>query len=163
MSLRLEDIELIKQLKHRYCRALDTCDTERLASLLTEDFEADFQGGSYRFQIRGRDAFVEAMRQAFHPDLVGSHTAHQPIIEVHDDDTAEGQWTLLDFAMNLALDNQVTTGACLYDDRYVKADGAWRIQRSSYRRLYERVYTEGQPGVTAHLLGELHRQGLAGR
>ena len=66
MTLRLEDIELIRRLKYSYSRALDTCDTEVLASLLTEDAAIDYRGGSYHFKLKGRDAIVAALRAAFH-------------------------------------------------------------------------------------------------
>ena len=37
MSLPLEDHELIRQLKYRYCRCIDTANLDELAGLFTED------------------------------------------------------------------------------------------------------------------------------
>ena len=155
MSLRLEDIELIRRLKYSYVRMLDTGDIDGVAALFTEDAEIDYRGGSYRFTLQGRDRIVEAMRGAFHPQLVGSHTVHMPIIDVHDDDTADGRWTLIDYALNLAEDNKTTVGAAHYVDRYVSRDGRWLIARTEYDRVYERVYHDPAPGVTAHLLAQV--------
>ena len=69
MSLRLEDIELIKRVKYLYCRSLDTCDSSLAATLLTEDATIDYEGGTYHFKAQGRDAIVEALRQAFHAQM----------------------------------------------------------------------------------------------
>lgn len=151
MSLRLEDIERIKQLKYIYSRALDTADLDTLATLLAEDATIDFKGGSYHFELTGRDAIVAALSQAVGPHLAGSHTMHMPVIEVHDDDTADGTWTLLDWAVNLAEGNKVTTGSAIYRDRYVRQGGRWLIQHSEYRRVFERVFHDPAPGLTAHL------------
>jgi|TARA_R100000501_G_scaffold17919_3_gene35039 uncharacterized protein (TIGR02246 family) len=152
MSLQLEEIELIRRLKHRYSRGIDSGDMDLVASLFTEDAEIDYRGGSYHFALQGRDVIMEALSQAFHPRFVGSHTVHMPVIDVHDDGTADGEWTLLDYALDLDADNRTTVGSATYKDKYRKVDGEWLIARSSYERVYERVYHEPEPGLTAHLL-----------
>ena len=154
MALRLEDIELIKRVKYLYCRGIDTCDIELLRSLFTEDMSVDYVGGTYRFQAEGRDQVLAALEQAFHSGFVSSHTVHHPIIDVHDDDTADGHWTLVDYALDLSRGNLVTVGSSFYVDKYVKQDGAWKIRRATYNRLFERVYVEKEPALTAHLLAE---------
>ena len=139
VALRLEDIELIKQLKHRYCRFLDTADAEGLRSTLTEDIVVDYVGASYHFHAEGRDEVVRLLNAAFHEDFVGVHTVHQPEIEVSDDgQSAQGRWTLTDWAVDLRTGIE-TSGACMYRDEYVREDGEWRIRRSAYRRLFEKV------------------------
>lgn len=152
---RLEDLEAIKQLKYNYARALDTCNTAQLETLFTEDAEIDYRGGTYRLALQGRAAIVAALGQAFHAGLVAAHTMHMPVIEVSGD-TATGSWTLRDYALNLNEGNSVTEGAAHYRDRYVKRDGRWLIAFSEYDRLYERVYQDPTPGLTAHLLGTIH-------
>lgn len=152
MSLRLEDIEWIRRLKYSYSRAIDTADMATVATLFTEDATVDYRGGSYHVKLSGRDAIVEALRGMFVPTFVGSHTVHMPVIDVHDDDSADGTWTLLDYALNLAEGNKTTVGAAIYRDHYVKRDGRWLIAHSEYDRVYERVYTDPAPGLTAHLL-----------
>lgn len=150
MTLRLEEIERIKRLKYTYARALDTGDVAAACALFTEDAEIDYRGGSYRFAVKGRDAIRAAMDGAFHAGLVGSHTMHMPIIDVFDDDSAEGRWTLIDYALNLHEGNKTTVGAAHYLDRYVKCDGQWLIARTEYDRIYERVYHDPAPGLTTH-------------
>lgn len=154
MSLRLEDIELIRRLKCTYSRAIDTADMATVESLFTEDATVDYRGGSYHVQLAGRAAIVEALRGMFVASFVGSHTVHMPVIDVNDDDTANGTWTLIDYALNLAEGNKTTVGTAIYRDRYVKRDGRWLIAHSEYDRVYERVYTDPAPGLTAHMLAE---------
>jgi len=150
----LEEIERIKQLKYRYCRFLDTADAAGLASVLTEDIAIDYRGGTYHFKAEGRDTVVSMLHAAFHEDLVGCHTVHQPEITIVSADRAEGRWTLTDYAVDLRSGIE-TSGACLYRDQYAKVDGEWRIARSSYRRLYERVVKlDVMPDFTARYLAE---------
>jgi len=61
MALPLEDIELIKQLKYRYCRCIDTANLEELKTLFAEDASVRYQGGSYLFEAQGRDKILEAL------------------------------------------------------------------------------------------------------
>ena len=138
MALRLEDIELIQRLKHKYLRCVDTANIEELRDLFTEDITVDFVGATYRWQMEGREAFLAGLKAAFHPRGVASHVAHHPEIDVLTDTTAEGRWYLTDFFIDLGA-NQLTTGTVLYRDEYVKLDGAWRIKLTSYQRIYERV------------------------
>jgi len=153
MALRLEDIELIKRLKYTYCRGIDSCDIPLLETLLTDDMSVDYIGGSYRFQADGKDAVLGAIKAAFHSEFVSCHTVHHPIIDVHDDDTADGHWTLTDYNIHLGY-LQLTHGCSFYVDKYVKQNGAWRIRRSTYSRLFEEVKTLSErPNLTAHLLG----------
>jgi hypothetical protein len=152
VSLRLEEMELIRRLKYTYSRAIDTGDIATVEGLFTEDATVDYRGGSYRVRLAGREAIVAALRGMFGPGLVGSHTVHMPVIDVADDDSATGTWTLIDYPLNLAEENKVTVGTAIYRDRYVRQAGRWLIAHSEYDRVYERVYHDPAPGLTAHML-----------
>lgn len=135
----LNDIEQIKQLKARYIRFGDTKQWDEMAKILTEDFDAAFEGAP-RFSkdqptkaaISGRDAFI----QAWAPALVGVTTVHLvllPEITVTDATSATGIWMLHD---------QVWMPKCHYKgwghyrDQYVKEDGMWKIRSSHVTRLH---------------------------
>jgi hypothetical protein len=135
---RLEDIEAIKQLKHRYLRALDMADREVLAATFTDDVEVDYQGASYRWQASGRETLLQGLLDAFNPRMIGCHTAHHPEITITGADTAEGIWYLTDVSMDTGR-NLITAGSALYRDVYAKVDGTWLIRRSGYSRIYEQV------------------------
>jgi len=153
MSSKFEIIEMIKQVKYAYCRAIDTCNLEALEAIFIKDAEIDYHGGTYRFQAKGRDKILAAIGAAFHKDFVACHTVHMPIIKIKDSSTATGQWRLLDYAMNLRENNMVTIGAAEYVDEYVLEGNHWRIKKSSYTRIYERVFNETDPALTAYILG----------
>ena len=156
MGLRLEDIELIKQLKHRYMRCLDTADREGLLATLHPDLSICYIGGSYRFEAEGRDVVVGALSGMWNKKYAGSHIVHHPEITVAEDgETAEGIWYLTDVAMNYNI-NMTTQGAAIYRDKYVKLDGKWVIRDSRYSRLWERFEPfDKAPVLTAHLFGSM--------
>ena len=49
--LDLEAIELIKQLKARYFRAIDTCNLELLRGMLTSDIKLAFKSPAHEFHL----------------------------------------------------------------------------------------------------------------
>ena len=63
MSLRLEDIELIRRLKYKYWRCLDTGDIAGMREVFTEDVKVDYIGGSYRWQMAGREKILAVGRR----------------------------------------------------------------------------------------------------
>lgn len=158
----LEDIERIRQLKYRYFRGIDTADIELLREVLAEDVHIDYQGGTYRWQVDGREAMLASIAAAFNEHAVACHTGHHPEIEVLTPTTAKGMWYLTDVFINLR-ERLVTSGSALYRDEYVKRDGAWRIKSSTYHRLYEIQETlDSAPKLTAHYLADAAaRQALA--
>jgi hypothetical protein len=156
MTLYLEDIELIKRLKYRYWRSIDMGHIDAVKDLLTENVKIDYVGGSYRWQFEGRSAFMEALAQAFSTQAVSRHTGGHPEIDVLTETTARGTWYLSDMFISLP-ENILTEGSALYHDEYVKQDGAWRIQVSTYERIYERVEKLATPpNLTAHYLARGH-------
>jgi hypothetical protein len=153
MSLRLEDIELIRRLKHRYFRSIDTRDVEALTEIFRPDASIRYIGGSYDFQAEGRDNIVGALKAAFHNRFASIHAGFCEEINVHTDTAAEGIWYLSDWALDLNTKLE-TVGSSIYRDKYVKVDGKWQIQHSGYRRVYEQVQTLKElPNITAHYLG----------
>ena len=150
MALRLEDIELIQQLKHRYFRFLDTGNTEGLRGLFTPDATTAYVGSDYRIECKGPDEIAKFL--TFPPETVGCHTGHQPEIDVQSDDYAEGMWVLTDMFIDFRK-NTILHGAGVYRDRYRKIDGQWKIAHTGYTRLYEREEPlTKKPNLTAHLL-----------
>src|SRR5262249_61240514 len=88
-------------------------------------------------------------------NAVACHTGHHPEIDVLSESSATGIWYLTDIFINLA-EKLRTTGSALYRDKYVKAQGQWRIAESVYERLYEEVepFTDA-PKLTAHWLARV--------
>ena len=133
--LDLEAIELIKQLKARYFRFLDTGDFAGLESVFAKDATAHFHGGSYEFTLNGWEDLEKFYRRAFTSTRFGMHTGHHPEISV-DGEQATGIWYLQD-TFYYFKDNYVIRGTSLYTDSYAKIDGEWKISASGYKRLLE--------------------------
>ena len=141
MALDLEAIELIKQLKARYFRFLDTRKIAGLHSVFTEDASARFKGPDYDFDLNGWPALEAFYRKSFSADAFGMHNGHHPEIEVSGDH-ATGIWYLQDIFVSLEHDITIT-GSALYEDEYRREGGEWRIARTGYQRLWEEHHKRG--------------------
>jgi hypothetical protein len=152
---RLEAIEEIKQLKHRYFRSIDRRDSETLETLFMPDVEVDYEGGTYRWQLQGREALIKALHASFDPRSVACHTGHHPEITLDSPNRATGLWYLTDFMIKRDL-KEITTGSALYTDTYAKDEGVWKIAKSTYKRIYEIVERyETEPPITYAYLATL--------
>lgn len=140
----LEAIEAICQLKYRYFRLLDTKRFTELGELLTDDATTSYQSGELSY--RGRQAIVAFLEESLgNSDIVTMHNGHHPEIEVTSATTATGVWYLEDRVVVRAMDFEII-GTLLYDDRYVKIDGQWKIEHTGYERIFEehRQFSNGQ-------------------
>jgi len=81
---RLLAIEEIRNLKHKYFRAIDMADYELLSTIFTDDITVDYRGGTYRWQASGRDEIITSMKYSFHDQTCAMHTGHHPEIEIID-------------------------------------------------------------------------------
>ncbi len=143
---RLVAIEDIQQLKARYMRCIDTKDLACLRdTVFTPDTELYFKGGEYEISVKGWPEIEKFYQGAFTPQKFGMHQVHTREIAVNGD-TATGTWYLHDVFVNLEA-NTTLQGSALYHDDYVKRDGAWRIAKSTYTRLWEET-TPRDPRTT---------------
>jgi len=150
---RLMDIEAIKQLKHAYFRCVDTCNVEELPALLHEDVTVRFKGGTYEWNLNGRQEYVDNIAASFSREAVGQHNAHHPEIQILSATEATGLWYLAD-NMWILNHNVKTYGTALYWDRYLKVDGRWLIRETCYERIYEmNDVLEARPRLSSHYLG----------
>jgi len=131
----LSEIESICQLKYAYFRLLDLKRFTELGELLTEDATTAYQSGE--LGQNGREAIVAFLQESLgDPGIVTMHNGHHPEIDVGDDGTATGRWYLEDRVIVPAHDFALH-GTALYEDRYAKVDGTWRITHTGYDRIYE--------------------------
>lgn len=150
---RLMDIEAIKQLKHAYFRCVDTANLEELGTLFHEDVTVHFVGGSYEWNVQGRQEYVDNIAMSFSREAIGQHNAHHPEIQMLSDTEATGIWYLAD-NMWILNHNVKTHGTAIYWDRYLKVDGKWQIRETNYERVYEINDTlEERPNLSSHYLG----------
>ena len=131
---RLEDIEAIRRLKHRYMAYADAgYDADRIVTLMTPD--AVWDGGEAFGRQEGAEAFGNMVREVGKQISFAAHLALNEIIDV-DGDTARGQWWLLMpcTALNDAGQDEARWIFATYDDRLVKRDGRWPLRPHGVRR-----------------------------
>lgn len=130
---RLEAIKEIERLKYRYLRACDRKDPDAIRECFVRD-GAELDYGPLG-KLTGRDALVEvftnlALRRESGTWLYHDvHHGHHPDIDVLDDASATGRWTLSFLRVNLEA-GAVEQASIEYHDSYVVEDGAWKIRSS---------------------------------
>lgn len=125
---RLEAIEAIRSLRHRYARICDTGrDADRLRTIFTPD--AVWDGGE-RFGVhRGIDAILAHAAASQQRFVWNVHYLTAPMIEVDDElESASGTWYLWE-PCNVATPGGTEPSVVIgsYEDRYRRLGGEWRI------------------------------------
>jgi hypothetical protein len=138
MTRLLLDRAEISGVMHRYCTAVDTRDWALLASCFTPELEADFRSFGGREVVRGRDAWVEAVRAT-----VGGldATQHLTANHVHEIDGDTAHFTAYLQAVHVLANDQgdpeYTVGG-YYDCDMVRGPDGWRIARYSLNVTWHR-------------------------
>lgn len=149
----LMDLEAIRQLKYAYFRCVDTANLEELATLFHDDVTVNFIGGTYEWNVQGKQDYVANIAMAFSKEAVGQHNAHHPEIQLLSDTEATALWYLED-NMWILNHNARTFGTALYRDHYLKVDGKWLIKDTRYERIFEiNEQLEAKPALSSHYLG----------
>ena len=135
---RLEDIEAIQQLKHRYFFA---CDQKRPAEVLScfapGEIRLDY-GRIGRFSS-ATDMVAIFSQLACQEHIVEMHHAQNPQVRVLDATRAEATWGLYYFMINTR-DRNVTQLGGFYQDEYLKIDGEWKISASAFHCTSTQVF-----------------------
>jgi len=135
---RLDAIREIEQLKYRYWRACDHKDPSAFRDCFVES------GADLDYGVLGRFSDREALVQVFSQIALARadgrwlvhdvHHGKHPSVELLDDQTATGQWTL-SFMQLRPAEGVMLQSAMEYRDRYVIENGCWRIQGSQVTPL----------------------------
>lgn len=137
---RLEAIEAIKALKHRYLRACDAKRPEEFRNcFIANGAIVDYGPTIGSFQDADGIAAVFAHLALRRVDdrfvILDMHHAVHPDIDVVSATEATGAWTLRFRQVDLAKRVE-RVSAIEYDDRYLVEDGEWRIARCEVRVLW---------------------------
>lgn len=123
---RLEDLEAIKDLKHRYCTYCDSqYDADAIAALFVED--AIWDGGTFGRCV-GREAIREFFRGASKVLTLAAHQVMNPLIAITGD-RATGEWKLIQPCTQET--KRGPRGMWLmatYHDEYIRTAAGWRFQ-----------------------------------
>ncbi|WP_353987542.1 nuclear transport factor 2 family protein [Ruicaihuangia caeni] len=136
----LRAVEDIKRLKARYFRLIDTKQWEKLRSCFTADctFEGLWAGGD------GADAFITSIRTNL-AEVPTVHAGYMPEIEVLDESTARGIWSMTDY-LEWEPDALAYRGVSVpgqrgirgyghYSEEYTLTESGWRISHLRMTRL----------------------------
>ena len=127
----MDDIEMIKQLKARYFRTMDTKDWTAMRAVFTDDVVIDTTeaGGSI---VTGADEFMAFLQGAI-GEAVTVHHGHMPEIDVTSGTTATGIWAMEDLVR--WPNGTELRGYGHYHEAYAKVGDTWRIRSSKLTRL----------------------------
>jgi hypothetical protein len=128
---RLEALEAIRQLKHRYFNACDLKDVAAIRDCFaTGEVLIDYGPVGC---FRDRDSFIELYRElACNERVIDLHHGANPEIELRGADEAVGRWALYYFNLDAETGATRQLGG-LYQDRYRCLDGQWRIVATTFR------------------------------
>ncbi|MFT4520091.1 MAG: hypothetical protein ACI9JM_002491 [Halioglobus sp.] len=134
---QLVEKENIRELKYRYFRGLDTNDWAVFESTMTESCVGLYSDGDVSFE--NREEIVSFMKEKLSGErMLTLHHGHHPEIEILDENTARGTWYLEDTVLILDAATRLY-GTGIYEDRYEKVRGEWKIAHTGYKRLFECV------------------------
>lgn len=128
---RLEALEAIRLLKHRYLNACDLKQVEVIRDCFAEGAISIDYGPVGTFT--DRDRFVALYREmACHARVIDMHHGANPEIELLGENEAVGRWALYYFNLDGETGATRQLGG-LYEDRYRCIDGAWKIVETVFR------------------------------
>jgi hypothetical protein len=130
-------LEEVRQLRGAYCAYLDHHELDALVGLFTEDAVCEFgdEFGRWNGREEIRRGYVQALAD------IGSrfdsmHVVTNPWITIEGPNRAHGRWYLIDLLARQAPHSALSTRGGhdnpllylgVYEDDYVKVDGAWRF------------------------------------
>jgi hypothetical protein len=127
---RLEDAEAIRSLKARYFASCDRKDPKGMRACFA-DGAVHIDYGAVGTFTRADDLVKVFTDIGCHDYMVEMHHGMNPQIQVVDDTTAKGTWSLHYFLINTQTKG-LTQLAGYYEDEYKKAGGAWKISKTKF-------------------------------
>lgn len=129
----LEDIEAIKCLKARYLNSCDLKNVEAIRACFSS-LEVLIDYGQVGV-FHQREGLIEAFNaQGNHPYIADSHHASNPEITIVNPEKAIGRWALAFHQINSQEQSMLRLDG-VYDDEYVKEEGAWVIAKTRFTVL----------------------------
>ncbi|MBI5444077.1 MAG: nuclear transport factor 2 family protein [Deltaproteobacteria bacterium] len=144
----LYDLEMIKQLKAKYCYYVDEywadpSNFDRLmAEVFLDDEKLDFDFGPFG-HFRGRKE-VEGFYRAVVLDILSfsQHLIHSPLIRLANETEATGRWHFL-VPCTFRNTGEATWLSGTYHEEYEKRGGNWYIRKIRVAWLFSTPHLEG--------------------
>ncbi len=149
-----QDIHAVRRLQYIYGYFIDKSQYDELVDLFAEDSEVWFLGGIYNGKTGVRRLYIERFRKNFTGDHNGprygwllDHPQLQMIVDVAPDrNTAQVRGRSM---MHAGL-HETAKGqqrhwfeGGIYENRYVREDGVWKIQRLGYFPFWHASFADG--------------------
>jgi hypothetical protein len=163
---RLEDTHAVRTLHFKYGYYIDMCLYNEAVDLFADDCQLNFLNGIYLGKAGARRLYVEWFQKLFtnghngpiHGFLL-DHLQLQDIVDVADDGkTAQGRFrVLMAGGQHESKQPRVQNfpaqcwEAGIYENRYVKDKGVWKIQHLNYNMLWQADYEPGWAKGGVHL------------
>ena len=164
---QLEDIHAVRTLHFKYGYYIDMCLYDEATDLFADDGEVRFLNGVYKGKAGVRRLYCEWFRNLFTKGRNGpvrgfllDHLQLQDIVDISPDGrTAHGRFRALLLAgqhetkkerIGNNFPAQCWEGG-IYENRYVKARGVWKIKRLNYNMLWQADYAPGWAKSGVHL------------
>lgn len=115
--------EEIRAVVMRYCRGVDRCDVDLIASVFHEDGQEE-RAGEIRF---GRQAIADGLIQSLQRSMRStSHNITTQNIAIRGDEAGVESYSI---GQHIAKDGRRLNTQARYIDRFEKRDGVWKISR----------------------------------
>ena len=163
---RLEDIHAVKCLHYEYGYYIDKCLYDEAVALFADTGEVRFLNGVYRGRSGIRRLYCNWFRRYFTGGVNGplrglllDHLMLQDVIDVADDGlTARGRFRcVLQAGCHESMPQPIPNfprqfwEAGIYENAYVKEDGAWKIKCLHYNMFWRADYHQGWANSVVHL------------
>jgi hypothetical protein len=123
----LQDRIAVSDVLHTYCRAIDTRDWALLETVFAADMAADFRSFAGREVVRGRDAWLAAIRKTIAGLSATQHLTGNHVIAVAGDTaTLRADLQAVHILQNERGDGEYTVGGW-YDIELARTADGWRI------------------------------------
>ena len=127
----LEAINSIENLKHTYLNACDAKDVEAMMSTFKEG-SCHIDYGEVGLFNNREDLAKLFETVACHDHMVESHHAHNPIIDLIDNQNAKGVWQITYNLINTK-DHTMNTLHGTYEDEYINENNHWVISKTIFK------------------------------
>ena len=149
-----QDIEAIRKLQYTYGYFIDKSQYNEVVDLFAEDGDVWFLGGIYRGKAGVRRLYIERFQTTFTQGHNGprygwllDHPQLQMVIDVAPDRktaTVRGRSMMQAGLHETAEGNQrAWWEGGIYDNRYVREDGVWKISRLGYFPFWHGTFADG--------------------
>ncbi|MEE8344375.1 MAG: nuclear transport factor 2 family protein [Woeseiaceae bacterium] len=149
-----QDIHAVRRLQYIYGYFIDKSQYDELVDLFAEDSEVWFLGGIYNGKAGVRRLYIERFRKNFTGDHNGprygwllDHPQLQMIVDVAPDrNTAQVRGrSMMHAGLHETAKGQQRQWfeGGIYENRYVREDGVWKIQRLGYFPFWHASFADG--------------------